>query len=83
MLHKAETRVLSFLFNLLLLCLAFLFKLLLLWLWNYEHIKVSMYIYFQAKIGKEKELEATLQSLRGKTADISMESADIRVKFQL
>ncbi|KAH9688772.1 Sugar transporter ERD6-like 17 [Citrus sinensis] len=31
-----------------------------------------------AKIGKEKELEATLQSLRGKTADISMESADIR-----
>ncbi|KAH9688798.1 Sugar transporter ESL1 [Citrus sinensis] len=30
-----------------------------------------------AKIGKEKELEATLQCLRGKTADISMESADI------
>ncbi|KAK9215414.1 hypothetical protein WN944_007419 [Citrus x changshan-huyou] len=31
-----------------------------------------------AKIGKEKELETTLQRLRGKTADISMESADIR-----
>ncbi|KAH9754734.1 Sugar transporter ESL1 [Citrus sinensis] len=31
-----------------------------------------------AKIGKEKELEATLQCLRGKTADISMESTDIR-----
>ncbi|KAL9450604.1 hypothetical protein AB3S75_012351 [Citrus x aurantiifolia] len=31
-----------------------------------------------AKIGKEKELEATLQCLRGKTADMSMESADIR-----
>ncbi|ESR46447.1 hypothetical protein CICLE_v10001263mg [Citrus x clementina] len=31
-----------------------------------------------AKIGKEKELETTLQCLRGKTADISMESADIR-----
>ncbi|KAH9754745.1 Sugar transporter ERD6-like 11 [Citrus sinensis] len=32
-----------------------------------------------AKIGKEKELETTLQRLRGKTADISMESADIQV----
>ncbi|KAH9754742.1 Sugar transporter ERD6-like 11 [Citrus sinensis] len=31
-----------------------------------------------AKIGKEKELETTLQRLRGKTADISMESADIQ-----
>ena len=42
-----------------------------------------MCIYFQAKIGKEKELETTLQRLRGKTADISMESADIQVKFQI
>lgn len=33
----------------------------------------------QAKIGKEKELEAALQHLRGKNADISQEAADIRV----
>ncbi|GAY63893.1 hypothetical protein CUMW_229290 [Citrus unshiu] len=32
-----------------------------------------------AKVGREKELETTLQRLRGKNADISMESAHIRV----
>ncbi|KAH9754771.1 Sugar transporter ERD6-like 5 [Citrus sinensis] len=32
----------------------------------------------QATIGKEKELDTTLQRLMGKTADISMESPDIR-----
>ncbi|ESR46445.1 hypothetical protein CICLE_v10000960mg [Citrus x clementina] len=31
-----------------------------------------------AKVGREKELETTLQRLRGKNADISMESAHIR-----
>ncbi|GKV08913.1 hypothetical protein SLEP1_g20482 [Rubroshorea leprosula] len=31
-----------------------------------------------AKIGREKELEATLQRLRGKNVDISQEAADIR-----
>jgi SP family sugar porter-like MFS transporter len=35
----------------------------------------------QAKIGKEAELEAALQRLRGKNADISQEAADIRVIF--
>ena len=37
----------------------------------------------QAKIGKEKELEATLQRLRGKNVDISQEATYIRVTFQL
>lgn len=36
----------------------------------------------QAKIGKEPELEAALQHLRGKNADISQEAADIRVTFR-
>ncbi|XP_044482485.1 sugar transporter ERD6-like 5 isoform X9 [Mangifera indica] len=31
-----------------------------------------------AKVGREKELEATLQLLRGKYADVSQEAADIR-----
>ena len=35
----------------------------------------------QAEIGKERELEASLQHLRGKNADISQEAADIRVTF--
>jgi SP family sugar porter-like MFS transporter len=35
----------------------------------------------QAKIGKEPELEAALQRLRGKNADISQEAADIKVTF--
>ena len=42
-----------------------------------------MQLTFQATIGKEKELDTTLQRLMGKTADISMESPDIRVKFQI
>ena len=37
----------------------------------------------QAKIGKEKELEAALQRLRGKNVDISQEATYIRVTFQL
>ncbi|KAH9754770.1 Sugar transporter ERD6-like 5 [Citrus sinensis] len=37
-----------------------------------------MQLTFQATIGKEKELDTTLQRLMGKTADISMESPDIR-----
>ena len=36
----------------------------------------------QAKIGKEPELKAALQRLRGKNADISQEAADIRVIFR-
>jgi hypothetical protein len=36
----------------------------------------------QAKIGKEPELKAALQRLRGKNADISQEAADIRVSFR-
>jgi hypothetical protein len=36
----------------------------------------------QAKIGNEPELEAALQRLRGKNADISQETADIRVTFR-
>ena len=35
----------------------------------------------QAKIYKEKELEAALQRLRGKNTDISHEAADIKVTF--
>jgi hypothetical protein len=36
----------------------------------------------QAKMGKEPELEAALQRLRGKNADISQEAADIKVTFR-
>jgi hypothetical protein len=32
----------------------------------------------QAKIGKEPELEAALQRLRGKNADIPQEAADVK-----
>jgi len=37
----------------------------------------------QAKLGKEKELQASLQLLRGKNVDISQEAAEIVVTFQL
>ena len=37
----------------------------------------------QATIGKEKELEAALQRLRGTNVDISQEASDIIVTFQL
>ena len=37
----------------------------------------------QAKIGREKDSESALQRLRGKNADISAESAEIRVRFLL
>lgn len=37
-----------------------------------------MLYHCQAKIGRHKELEASLQRLRGKTADISLEAANIR-----
>ena len=43
------------------------------------HITVNNYL--QAKIGKHKELEAALQRLRGKNADISEEAADIIVNL--
>lgn len=33
----------------------------------------------QAKTGKQKEFEASLQKLRGKDADISGEAAEIKV----
>lgn len=36
--------------------------------------------YMQVKIGKEKDLEATLRRLRGKDADVSQEAAEIRVR---
>ncbi|KAG5549291.1 hypothetical protein RHGRI_014597 [Rhododendron griersonianum] len=35
------------------------------------------------KIGKEKDLEATLQRLRGKDADVSQEAAEIRDYFEI
>jgi len=34
---------------------------------------------FQAKIGREKEVETTLRRLRGNNVDISQEAAEIRV----
>ena len=37
----------------------------------------------QAKVGREEELETTLQLLRGKNVNISKEVADIIVNFQL
>ena len=40
-------------------------------------------ISLQAKIGKEEELVAALQHLRGKDADISQEAAEIIVTFQI
>lgn len=40
-------------------------------------------IYLQAKVGREKECEAALQRLRGENADISWESAEIRVTSSL
>lgn len=38
-----------------------------------------MLIYWQSKIGLEKEVEASLQRLRGENADISTEAAEIKV----
>lgn len=35
----------------------------------------------QAKVGREKEFEASLQHLRGKDTDISFEASDIKVTF--
>ncbi|KDO42694.1 hypothetical protein CISIN_1g048699mg, partial [Citrus sinensis] len=40
--------------------------------------EIAQSIIRRATIGKEKELDTTLQRLMGKTADISMESPDIR-----
>lgn len=37
----------------------------------------------QAKIGREKELETTLQRLRGENTDVAQEATEIRVTFQL
>lgn len=39
--------------------------------------------FVQAKIGKKKDSESALQCLRGKNADISAESAEIRASFLL
>ncbi|KAK3218447.1 hypothetical protein Dsin_012417 [Dipteronia sinensis] len=38
---------------------------------------------YAAKIGRDKELEASLQSLRGGNADIYLETVNIKVKFHL
>lgn len=38
-----------------------------------------MMFYWQSKIGLEKEVEASLQRLRGENADISTEAAEIKV----
>lgn len=35
----------------------------------------------QAKIGLDKEVEASLQYLRGKNVDISLETAEIKVTW--
>ena len=40
-------------------------------------------IYVQAKVGREKEFEIALRTLRGKDADISHEAAEILVLFML
>ncbi|KAG5549302.1 hypothetical protein RHGRI_014601 [Rhododendron griersonianum] len=45
---------------------------------NYVPDSQLMRNYMQVKIGKEKDLEATLRRLRGKDADVSQEAAEIR-----
>lgn len=42
-----------------------------------------MLSHFQAKVGREKECEASLQRLRGKNTDYSQEAAEIKVSFEL
>lgn len=42
-----------------------------------------MFEFLQAKIGRGKDCESALQRLRGNNADISEESAEIRVMFLL
>lgn len=42
-----------------------------------------MFEFVQAKIGRGRDCESALQRLRGKNADISEESAEIRVTFWL
>lgn len=44
---------------------------------NLQMILINNYL--QAKVGKHKELETVLQSLRGKNANISEEAAEIIV----
>ncbi|KAG5549293.1 hypothetical protein RHGRI_014597 [Rhododendron griersonianum] len=50
---------------------------------NYVLDSQLMRNYMQVKIGKEKDLEATLQRLRGKDADVSQEAAEIRDYFEI
>lgn len=47
---------------------------------NYVPDSQLMRNYMQVKIGKEKDLDATLQRLRGRDADVSQEAAEIRVR---
>jgi len=42
-------------------------------------MKTNMYVFFQAKVGREKEFQLALRSLRGKDVDISHEAAEILV----
>ena len=44
---------------------------------------IDEYNHLQVKVGKEKELEASLRRLRGQNVDISQEAAEIRVTFQI
>ena len=39
----------------------------------------SKYVWFQAKVGHEKEFEVALRRLRGKDADVSKEATEIQV----
>lgn len=49
---------------------------------SYENLlKCSIFVQLQAMVGRETELDAALQRLRGRTADISQESANIKVNF--
>ncbi|XP_074355901.1 sugar transporter ERD6-like 5 [Apium graveolens] len=50
---------------------------------GYQGLSPTYYAMPQAKIGREKDSESALQGLRGKNADISAESAEIRASFLL
>ncbi|GMP40457.1 hypothetical protein CsSME_00010900 [Camellia sinensis var. sinensis] len=59
--------------------------------WSILHTRVSkmvecatdQYNHLQVKVGKEKELEASLRRLRGQNVDISQEAAEIRDYLEL
>lgn len=46
-------------------------------------MKINMYVLFQAKVGREKEFQLALRSLRGRDVDISHEAAEILVHSKL